>query len=186
MREPTADSASFGLLAEFDDPERLLASARKAHEAGFRSMDAYSPFPIDDLAEALGFNDIRVPMLALTGGIFGAALSYGMQIYANLNYPIDIGARPLIAMPAFTFVAIGLTMLFAVLFAIGGMLVLNHLPRLNHPLFDVEAFHLASSDKFFLVIFSNDAQFDAEATRDFLETLQPVSVALVGHSEEPE
>ncbi|MCL4767683.1 MAG: DUF3341 domain-containing protein [Hyphomicrobiaceae bacterium] len=186
MREPAPTTPSFGLMAEFDRPERLMESVRRAREAGFRRMDAYSPFPIDGLAEELGFRDRRVPRLTLFGGVFGAAVGYGMQVYTNLAFPIEIGGRPLIATQAFMLITFELTVLFAVLFAIGGMLALNRLPRLHHPLFDVEAFHLASADKFFLVIFSNDAMFDPGKTRGFLEGFAPVRIDVVEHTEEPE
>jgi hypothetical protein len=183
MREPTARTPVFGLLAEFDRAERLIESVGRTRAAGFRCVDAYSPFPIDGLAEALGFRDRRVPWLTLAGGLFGAFLGYFMQVYTNHDFPIDIGNRPLIAPEAFMLITFELTVLFAVLFSIGGMFALNRLPRLNHPLFDLERFHLASADRFFLVILSNDERFDPEATRRFLDTLQPVRVDLVGHAE---
>lgn len=186
MLEPTPREEVFGLLAEFGEAERLSVGVEKARDAGYRKMDAYSPFPVDGVAEALGFRDRRVPLLTLAGGIFGAALGYGMQVYTNLDFPINIGGRPLVAPPAFMLITFELMVLFAVLFSIFGMLALNHLPRLNHPLFGVKDFHLASSDKFFLVIFGNDAQFDKERTRDFLEGLDPIRVETVMHSEEPE
>jgi hypothetical protein len=186
MREPGAHTEAFGLLAEFDQPERLIESVRQARAAGFRRMDAYAPFMVEGLSEALGFQDNRVPWLTLGGGIFGALLGYGMQVYTNLDYPIEIGGRPLLAPQAFMLITFELMVLFAVLFSIGGMLLLNHLPRLHHPLFGVDAFHLASSDKFFLVVFSTDPKFHQERTRTFLEGLDPVRIELVEHTEEPE
>jgi Protein of unknown function (DUF3341) len=185
MREPTASSALFGLLAEFDRPERLLEGVRCARQAGFRQMDAYTPFPVDNLSQELGFHDSRLPWLTFAGGVLGAAVGYGMQVYTNHDFPIDIGNRPLVANPAFMLITFELTVLFAVLFSIGGMLLLNHLPRLHHPLFGVDAFSLESLDRFFLLILSNDEKFDREKTRDFLETLEPVRVHTVGHTEEP-
>jgi hypothetical protein len=186
MREPTPrNEPVFGLLAEFDSADDLVASARKARAEGFRQVDAYSPFPIEGLAETLGHRDGRVPWLTLMGGIFGAALGYGMQAYTNLDYPIDIGGRPLVAPPAFMLITFELMVLFAVLFSVGGMLVLNHLPRLHHPLFDLEEFHLASNDKFFLIVLANDERFDRERTREFLATMDPVRIELVAHTEEP-
>lgn len=183
MREPAPDSAIFGLLAEFDRPERLVDAARQAHRAGFRRIDAYSPFPVEGLAEAIGFRDRRVPWLTLAGGVFGAVLGYGMQVYTSHAYPIGIGGRPLVAPPAFLLITFELMVLFAVLSAIVGMLALNRLPRLHHPLFDVEAFHLASSDKFFLLVFGNDRRFDRDETRRFLEGLKPVRIDIVGTRE---
>ncbi len=186
MREPVPGRGPFGLMAEFDAAEHLLDAIGKARAAGFRRLDAYSPFPVEGMAEALGFRDGRVPWLTLAGGIFGAALGFGMQVYTNLDYPLDIGGRPLVAVPAFMLITFELMVLFAVLFAIGGMLVLNHLPRLHHPVFELENFHLASSDKFFLLVFGDDAAFDIDETRRFLETLDPVRVDPLGHTEEPE
>lgn len=186
MDEPAPGHQLFGLLAEFDRPERLVASAARARDAGFTQVDAYSPFPVDGLTEALGIADMRVPWLTLAGGVAGAAAGYGLQVYGNLAYPIDIGGRPLLAPPPFLLTAFELMILGAVLCAVGAMLVLNHLPRLNHPVFDVPGFDRASRDRFFLVVFSADAKFDCAQTRGFLEGLDPVRIAEVGHTEEPE
>ncbi|WEX10565.1 DUF3341 domain-containing protein [Chelativorans sp. AA-79] len=186
MHEPLPRTEPvFGLLAEFDGADDLMSGVRKAHDEGFRRMDAFSPFPIEGLAEALGHRDMRVPWLTLFGGIFGAALGYGMQAYTNLDYPIIVGGRPLIAAPAFMLITFELMVLFAVLFSIGGMLALNRLPRLHHPLFDLEEFHLASNDKFFLLILSNDERFERDRTRAFLASLKPVRIELIEHTEEP-
>jgi hypothetical protein len=179
VHEPAATSPTFGLMAEFDRAERLLEAVKRARNAHYCRMDAYSPFPVEGLAEALGFQDRRVPILTLIGGIGGAALGFGMQVYTNLAFPIDIGNRPLVAVPAFMLITFELGVLGAVLLTIGGMLVLNHLPRLHHPVFDVDSFHLASSDKFFLVIFSSDHKFDPEETRTFLSSLKPRRIDLV-------
>nr|WP_254007755.1 DUF3341 domain-containing protein [Rhizobium sp. L1K21] len=176
----------FGFIAEFDRPSRLVEAAETTRKEGYVSMDAYSPFPISGLAEALGHSDMRVPWLTLFGGIFGAAIGLGLQIYTNLDYPLNIGGRPLIAFPAFMLITFELLVLFAVLFSIIGMLVLNHLPRLHHPVFDVEDFQLASSEKFFLIIFANDEKFHPEQTLQFLESLQPLRAEAVQHAEEPE
>lgn len=186
MREPTAAQRVFGLMAEFDRPERLIEAVRRAREAGFERVDAHTPFPIEGLAEQLGFHDQRVPWLTLLGGIVGAAVGYGLQVYTNQAFPLDIGNRPLVAPPAFMLITFELMVLGAVLFAIVAMLVFNHLPRLNHPLFDVDSFRLASTDKFFLVVLSNDPRFDRRRTRAFLRSLDPVRIDLVGQTEEPE
>jgi hypothetical protein len=186
VREPTADQRVFGLMAEFDRPERLVEAVRRTREAGFERVDAHTPFPIEGLAEELGFRDQRVPWLALLGGIVGAAAGYGMQVYTNHAFPLDVGNRPLVAPAAFMLITFELLVLGAVSFAIVGMLAFNHLPRLNHPLFDVDSFRLASTDKFFLVVLSNDPKFDRRRTRGFLRSLDPVRVDLVGQTEEPE
>lgn len=186
MREPEPDGGLFGLLAEFDSAEKLTAAVRRSRKAGFRDLDAYSPFPIEGLAEALGFHDRRVPWLTFAGGVFGAALGYFMQVLINFRYPLDIGGRPLTPWQPFMLITFELTVLFSVLFSIGAMLACNHLPRLHHPVFDVAAFHLASSDKFFLIVLRTDRKFDPRATREFLATLRPVRIDEVTHTEQPE
>lgn len=186
MREPRPGNDLFGLLAEFDRPERLVEAVKRARKAGFLAMEAYSPYPVEELTEALGFKENIVPWLTLAGGVFGAALGYGLQLYTNYAYPIEIGGRPLYAWQSFMLITFELTVLFAVLSAIFGMLLLNRLPRLHHPLFDIEAFQLARSDKFFLVIMSNDDRFHPKRTRTFLDKLNPVRVEAVEHTEQPE
>ena len=186
MTEPTAASHTFGLMAEFDRAEPLIDAVKRAREDGFRSLDAFTPYPIEALTEALGIRDNRVPWLTLAGGVFGAASGYLLQVFTNLDYPLDIGGRPLLAWQAFLLITFELTVLFAVLFSIVGMLLLNHLPRLHHPLFNVAQFARASSDRFFLVIFSNDPRFDHETTRGFLEGLGAEKVHKVGAAEEEE
>ncbi|MEZ2224065.1 DUF3341 domain-containing protein [Rhizobium sp. RCC_161_2] len=186
MHEPSPKSDVFGLLAEFDRPERLIAAAKRARKAGFRAMEAYTPYPINELTDLFGFKENIVPWLTLFGGIFGAAGGYGLQLYTNYAYQIEIGGRPLYAWQSFILITFELTVLFAVLFTIFGMLLLNRLPRLHHPLFSVEAFHLANSEKFFLVLFSNDVRFHPQRTRRFLESLGSVRVETVEHTEQPE
>jgi hypothetical protein len=179
MREPRSDEPVFGMMAEFDRPERLVEAVKKVREARFRAVDAYSPFPIEELTGLLALHDPRIPTLTALGGLLGAALGFGLPTYTNLAFPIDIGARPLVAIPAFLMITFELGVLGAVLAGILGMLILNRLPRLHHPVFDVETFHLASMDKFFLIIFSNDRCFDPEGTREFLMSLKPRRVDLL-------
>jgi hypothetical protein len=186
VREPTPEQRLFGLMAEFNRPERLIEAVRRTRAAGFERVDAHTPFPIEGLADELGFRDNRVPWLTLLGGIVGAGLGYGMQVYTNHAFPIDVGNRPLVATPAFLMITFELLVLGAVLFSIVGMLAFNHLPRLNHPLFDVDSFRLASTDKFFLLVLSNDPKFDPQHTRAFLRSLDPVRVDRIGQTEEPE
>ncbi|PTM86957.1 DUF3341 domain-containing protein [Mycoplana dimorpha] len=186
MREPSPDTEVFGILAEFNKPEALIAAVKAARKSGFRALDAYSPYPLEEMPEALGFREETIPWLSLIGGILGAGTAYGLQLWTNYAYPIEIGGRPIFAWQPFMLITFELAVLFAVLFPITGMLLLNRLPRLHHPIFDVEDFHLASSDKFFLVLFSNDARFDRRRTSHFLEGLKPVRIAVVEHTEEPE
>jgi len=186
MREPTAKNPLFGLMAEFDDGERLMEAARSARDAGFRRMDAYTPFPIEGLAELVGFRDNRLPWIFLAGGIGGAAIGFFMQAGISLAYPLDVGGRPTVAVPAFMLITFELLVLGAVSAGIFGMLLLNHLPRLHHPVFGAPNFALASSNKFFLVILGNDQKFDPKKTRAFLERLKPVAVGEIARAEEPE
>jgi hypothetical protein len=165
------------LVAEFRTPEQLLEAAKQAREAGFRRIDGASPFPVEGLGEAIGFRDSRVPLLTLAGGVFGALLGYGMQVFTNHDFPIDVGGRPLVAPPAFTLITFELLVLFAVLAGIVGMLALNRLPRLHHPLFEAENFRLDAPDAFFLIVFADDPRFDR--ARRFLEGLDPVRIDAV-------
>lgn len=183
MADSGAQEKVYALLVEFDQPQQLIDSIRRLREAGYRSFDAYSSFPIDQLPEAMAFQDNRVPLLALAGGILGAVLGFALQVYCNLDFPIDIGNRPLIAPQAFLLITFELTVLFAVVSCIGGMLALNGLPRLHHPIFDAPAFSLAGGDKFFLALFSVDRIFDHERTRRFLESLQPNRIETISRAE---
>ena len=187
MHEPTSSPRQvFGVLAEFDRAETLLESTHRVRAAGYTRLDTYSPFPIDGMAEALGFSDRRVAWFFLGGGIIGAVVGFGMQVWANWAFPLDVGNRPLVATPAFMLITFELMVLFAVLAGIGAMLAFNRLPRLHHPLFDIDEFRLASTDKFFLVIFSNDAQFSRDRVSELLQSLDAVRVCLVRHTEAPE
>jgi hypothetical protein len=169
----------YGLLAEFKQPEDLVAAAKRARAQGYRDLDAFTPFPVYELAPVLRFKDDRVLWLGLFGGIFGAALAFAMQIFTNWDYPINVGGRPLYPFSAFAVVAFELTVLFAALTPAIGMLILNGLPRLNHPVFAAREFYRASRDRFFLCILATDEKFEPAATRKFLLRLGAVSVELV-------
>jgi hypothetical protein len=176
----------YGVMAEFKSPDALKQAVRQARRRGYRHLDAFTPFPVEGLAEEIGFTDRRVPLATLGGGIFGAVLGYGMQVYTNLDYSLNVGGRPIVAPTAFMLITFELLVLFAVLFGIGAMLILNRLPRLHHPLFGTDRFDNASLDRFFLVIFSNDAQFDPRRTQDFLLALGPERVQDVPFMGAPE
>jgi hypothetical protein len=165
-------------MAEFDTPDNLVAAARRAREEGYRKMDAYTPFPVEELSEALALGHSWMAPIVLVGGLLGAALGYFMQYYiAVINYPINIGGRPLHSWPAFIPVTFETTVLLAGLFAVLGMLALNGLPMPYHPVFNVPGFTLASHDRFFLCIEARDPKFDREGTRRFMESLSPRRVS---------
>ena len=168
-----------GLLAEFGTADALLAAVKRAREAGYRCIDAFSPYPVEGMAEMLGIRDRRIGWLSLAGGLFGIAATLGLQVFVNLDYPIEVGGRPLIALPAFFVVDFEIMILFAVLFPIVGMLAINRLPKLHHPLFGTPRFSLASDDRFFLYIEAADPKFDPDRTRSFLGMLGPWTIAAV-------
>jgi Protein of unknown function (DUF3341) len=167
----------YGLMAEFTSPEALVAAAERAHREGYRRLDAYTPLPVEGLAEAIGFHKNRLPLLVLIGGIVGAASGFFLQYWFHvIDYPLIIGGRPLNSWPMFIPVTFELTVLFAALAAVLGLLALNGLPMPYHPVFNVERFELASRNRFFLCIEARDAKFDAAATRRFMEGLNPQGV----------
>jgi hypothetical protein len=164
-------------MAEFDGPGALLEAARHTYEEGYRHMDAYSPFPVHGLAEAIGFRRTHLPLLVLLGGIAGGVGGYGLQYWISVvAYPLNVGGRPLHSWPAFIPVTFELIILGAALAAVLGMLALNRLPMPYHPLFNVPAFGLATRDRFFLCIEATDPKFDVEETRRFMESLKPYFV----------
>jgi len=170
----------YGLMAEFDSAQALVDAAKKTHEAGYKKIDAYSPFPIEGLAEEIGFHHDEVPLVVLIGGIIGGCTGYLMQYWmAAVDYPLNIGGKPPHSWPAFIVITFEMTILFAGISAVLGMLALNGLPMPYHPVFSVPRFALASRNRFFLCIESKDPKFDIEETRRFLETLNPREVSTV-------
>ena len=169
-----------GLMAEFDDPSSLVAATERAHREGYRCMDAYSPFPIEELHEALGARHTRLPLIVLIGGLCGCIGGYALQYWSSvMAYPLNIGGKPLHSWPAFIPVTFECTILVAALSAVLGMLALNGLPQPYHPVFNVPRFALASRNRFFLCIESADPKFDLEHTREFLAPLHPREVSTV-------
>jgi hypothetical protein len=170
----------YGVLAEFDDPNALVAATTRAYREGYRRMDAYSPFPIEELHEALGGHHTRLPLIVLIGGILGGVGGYALQYWTQaIAYPINVGGRPYHSWPAFIPVTFECTILAAALSAVLGMIALNGLPMPYHPVFNVPRFALASRNRFFLCIEAVDPKFDVERTRRFLETLEPREVTTV-------
>jgi len=170
----------YGLMAEFAEHDQLLEAARKAYAAGYRRMDAFSPFPIEELAEAIGHDYSLVPLITLFGGMIGGLGGYFMEWYSMARlYPINVGGRPHNSWPNFIPITFELTVLVASISAFVGMLILNRLPQPHHPVFNVPEFRRASIDRFFLCIEVEDPKFEHKATARFLEDLRPVKVAEV-------
>jgi ActD protein len=170
----------YGIMAEFDSASDLVAAARKTHEAGYKKIDAYSPFPVEELAEAIGFHKNRVPLVTLIGAMVGGLTGYLLQYWiAVVDYPVNIGGRPYHSWPSFIVVTFEMTILFGGISAVLGMLALNGLPMPYHPVFNVPRFAMATKDRFFLIVFSTDAKYDRTGTRQFLESLGPRSISEV-------
>ena len=167
----------YGLMAEFDNPTDVVEAARATYDAGYRRINAYSPYPIEELAEAIGFHRTRLPIIVLIGGLLGGLIGYGLQYYvAVIDYPLNVGGRPLHSWPSFIPITFEMTVLFAAFSAVFGMLALNKLPQPYHPVFNAERFALASRDRFFLVIEARDPKFDHDRARMFLLSLNPKEV----------
>jgi len=174
--------AIYGLMAEFETPESLIQAVRKVRQEGYTRIDAYTPFPVEGLAEEVGFHSNLLPMLVLGAGIVGALGGFALQYWVStINYPLNIGGRPLNSWPSFIPVTFELTILFAALTAVLGMIALNGLPMPYHPVFNVPRFAMASQDRFFLCVESTDEKFDRERTLAFLQGLQPNTVTEVDY-----
>jgi hypothetical protein len=170
----------YGLMAEFDSAQDLVAAAQKTHAEGYRKIDAYSPFPVEGLAEAIGFHKNRVSLVVLIGGLIGLLSAYSLQYWvAVITYPTNIGGRPYHSWPSFIIVTFELTILFGGISSAIGMLALNGLPLPYHPVFNVPEFGKATDNKFFLVVESTDPNYDAARTRSFLSGLSPRMIAEV-------
>ena len=170
----------YGVMAEFDSPTALVNAARAARDKGYRKLDAYSPFPIGELSDVLDLHKNRLPLIVLAGGILGGMVGYLMQYYVTVwDFPINIGGRPLHSWPAYIVITFEMTILLAAISAVMGLLALCGLPMFYHPAFNVPRFALASRNRFFLSIEATDPLFDARATSEFLETLEPKEVSEV-------
>ncbi len=171
----------YGYLAEFNTPRAMVFATEQARAAGFRRMECYTPYPVEEAASALDVHSTRVPMLTLLGGVMGLATAFLMQTWmAAIAYPQNIAGRPLFSWPAFIIPAYEWTILFAGLSAAFSMLALNGLPQPYHPLFNAPNFRTgATDDKFFLCLEATDPRFDVVETRQFLERFHAVSVVEV-------
>jgi hypothetical protein len=167
----------YGLMAEFETPEQVLAAAQRTRDAGYRRIDAFSPIPVEGLAEAVGFDWSILPTLVFLGGFGGGLTGFGMCWYANvISFPQNIGGKPWNSWPMWIPITFELTILGAALTAVIGMLALNGLPAPYHPTFNVERFVRTSTDRFFLCIKSRDRKFDVAQTKAFLGSLNPYGV----------
>lgn len=171
--------APYGLLAEFRNETELVLAAQAARHEGYTRLDAFTPFPVEQLAAPLHFRDTRLPRLGLIGGLFGFSLALAIQAYVSWAYPLNVGGRPIYPLSAYAVVMFELTVLFSVLFLFVGLLCLIKLPRLNYPVFNASRFRLASKDRFFLCIKADDGQFDSDKTAAFLTNAGAVTVELV-------
>jgi hypothetical protein len=172
----------YGLMAEFENPSDAVAAARHVYEEGYRRIDAFSPYPVEELSEAIGVHSTGMPLLVLLGGIVGGSLGYLMQFYLLvIDYPLNVGGKPPHSWPAFMPITFECTVLGAALFAVFGMMALNGLPEPYHPVFNAPNFALASRDRFFVLVESTDPKFDRERTAEFLRSLGPREVTDVEH-----
>jgi len=170
----------YGLMAEFEGVEQLIEAARRTREAGYRQYDAYTPIPSEELAEVMHAHDNRLSWIVLVGGVLGLIGGYGLEYWTSvIDYPLNVGGRPLHSWPAFIPPAFETTILGAALFCVLGMLALNGLPMPYHPVFNVPRFALSSRDRFFLCIEATDPIFETDATRRFLERFGPREVNVV-------
>jgi hypothetical protein len=170
----------YGLLAEFTSPQELLDAVHKTREEGYRDLDAYTPFPIEEISEALGHKGSKLPLIVFIGGVTGCLSGFLLQYWTSaVDYPLNIGGRPLNSWPMFIPITFEMTILFAGLSTVLGMFILNRLPMPYHPLFNSPRFALASRERYFLAIQATDPKFNREATRDFLLSLKPYEVAEV-------
>ena len=177
VRTPT-----YGLMAEFETPTDVVAAARRVHEEGYRRIDAFSPYPIEELSEAIGVHTTKMPLIVLIGGIVGLIAGYLMQYYTHvIDYPLNVGGKPFHSWPQFIPITFETTVLGAALSAVFGMLALNGLPEPYHPVFNTPNFALASRDRFFLLVEARDPKFDRDETAAFLRTLGAREVTDVEH-----
>lgn len=167
----------YGLLAEFESAEDLVEAAKTIHDDGIERVDAFTPFPLEELSHAVGFHHTKMPLIVLIGGVLGGSFGYWLQWWISVKaYPLDIGGRPPHSWPAFIPVTFELTILTAAIFAVLGMLAMNGLPRPHHPLFEIDEFSRASSDSYFLCVEARDEQFDEKRVCELFERLKAKEV----------
>jgi Alternative complex III, ActD subunit len=167
----------YGVMAEFDNPTDLVNAARKTYEAGYRRINGYSPYPIEELSEAIGFTHTSLPLIVFIGGVIGGISGFLLQYWTEvIDYPLIVGGKPYNSWPAFIPITFECTVLFAAFSAVLGMLLLNKLPQPYHPVFNAPNFALATRDLFFLAVEANDPKFNHDEVVAFLKTLDAKAV----------
>ena len=170
----------YGIAAEFETPEDLMLAVERSREAGYSRMDAYTPFPVHGLTDAMRFRDERVPIFMFLGGLIGGISGFFLQTYTNAwDYPFNVGGKPLIGYPAWVPITFECTILFSALTGVVSMIMMNGLPKPYDPMFNIPNFSRASQDRFFLCIEARDPNFNVEEVTTFLESLSPASVEAV-------
>lgn len=177
-----SDQPIYGVMAEFETPSALVEATRAAHHEGYRKMDAYSPFPIEELNDVLHLHHNKLPLIVLLGGICGGIGGFLLQYFiTTIQYPINIAGRPLNSWPSYIVITFECTILLAGLSCVFGLFALCGLPMPYHPTFNVPRFATASRNRFFLCIESTDPKFDREKVAGFLEKLEAKEVSEVAH-----
>src|ERR1051325_7939645 len=167
----------YGVMAQFDNPSQLVAAARETYEAGYRQINGYSPFPIEELSEAIGFRRTALPLIVLIGGVLGGLGGFFMQYWMEvIDYPINVGGKPFNSWPALIPITFECTVLVAAFSAVLGMLFLNKLPQPYHPVFNAPNFAMATRDRFFLVVEANDPKYNHDAVVRLLQSLNATEV----------
>jgi len=168
----------YGVIAEFEGPSELVHAARKTYEAGYRRINGYSPYPIEELSEAIGFTHTSLPLIVFIGGVLGGLAGFFMQYYMEvIDYPLNVGGKPYNSWPAFIPITFECTVLAAAFSAVLGMLILNKLPQPYHPVFNTPNFELATRDRFFLAVEANDPKFDHDKVTSLLKSLNAMEVS---------
>ena len=168
----------YGVMAEFEGPNELVHAARETYGAGYRRINGYSPYPIEELWEAIGFTHSKLPLIVFIGGLLGGIGGFLMQYYiAVIDYPLNVGGKPYNSWPAFIPITFECTVLVAAFSAVLGMLVLNKLPQPYHPVFNAPNFAMATNDRFFLVVEANDPKYNHDEVVALLKSLNPLDVS---------
>src|SRR5689334_16596685 len=164
-------------MAEFESPTDLVAAAHKVYSLGYRRINGYSPYPIEELSEAIGFHHTSLPLIVFIGGVIGGLSGFFMQYWIEvINYPINVGGKPYNSWPAFIPITFECTVLVAAFSAVLGMLILNKLPQPYHPVFNAPNFALATRDRFFLVVEASDPKYNHDEVAALLKSLSPMEV----------